>query len=228
MGARIKTTEKANRLPLAVVGHIKCGMKSDRGFPMSTDYFLADGNYASLFNSAYGEKPNRIQIVFPSDDEELVCKEYYSLRDTAGKLVAEGDGETFKVYSSKTQSYITLSTEQYPNLMEDIKGKYPKCEWKITLTLRFLLPLVRGVAGIWELSTKGAASSVNSIRDTFDAFKEQNGHISGVIFDLSVKMHQSQKPQCSSRYPVLSLVPNESAENLMLVKEARKPIMLTD
>ena len=85
MSSRIKTTTKANRLPYPVIGHIRCGKKSDRGLPMSTDYFLADGKYASLFHKAYGEKPDVIQIVFPSDDAELVCKEEYEFRDTQGK-----------------------------------------------------------------------------------------------------------------------------------------------
>ena len=140
--------------------------------------------------------------------------------------MSEGDGETFKVWSDKTKAYITLSTEQYPNLMEMIAGKYPKCEWKITLTLNFIIPKVRGIMGLWSFSTKGSASTIPQVRDTFDAMLEQNGHASGVIFDLSVKMHKSNKPNDSSRYPVVSLVPNESEENLRMVKESRKPIMI--
>ena len=110
--------------------------------------------------------------------------------------------------------------------MEMIAGKYPKCEWKITLTLNFIIPKVRGIMGLWSFSTKGSASTIPQVRDTFDAMLEQNGHASGVIFDLSVKMHKSNKPNDSSRYPVVSLVPNESEENLRMVKESRKPIMI--
>lgn len=226
MGGRIKNTEKAKRLPLPIIGRIACGEKSEKGYPKSLEYWVASGKYASLFHEAFGEKPTTIKIVFPSDDADLVCNEHYELRDNAGKLVSEGDGETFKVWSDKTKSYTILTTEQYPNLMDMVKGKYPKCEWKITLTLNFIIPLVRGVAGLWQFSTKGSASTIPQVRDAFDAMIEQNGHASGVIFDLNVKMHKSNKPSDSSRYPVVTLVANESKESLELVQNARKPIMI--
>lgn len=230
MAGRIINNKEQKRLPLPVIGKVKVGelatSSTGKTYPRSLDYFVASGKYAELFKRAYGDKPSTIQIVFLNDDAELCCKEFYELRDTAGKLVSEGDGETFKVWSDKTKAYTFLSTNDYPDLMNMIAGKYPKCEWKITLTLNFIIPKVRGIMGLWSFSTKGSASTIPQVRDTFDAMLEQNGHASGVIFDLSVKMHKSNKPNDSSRYPVVSLVPNESEENLRMVKESRKPIMI--
>lgn len=225
MAGRILTNKKENRLSIPIVGKIKCGMKTDRGYPTSTDFFLASGSYAPLFHQAYGEKPSTIQIVFPSDDPELVCREEYVLRDNAGKLVATGDGETFRVWSEKTKRYIIVNTETQPDIMEMLEKHYHQ-EWKITLTLVFLLPLVRGVMGCWQFQTRGAASTIPQVRDTFDNMLQTNGKCAGVIFDLSVKMCKSNKPNDSSKYPVVSLVPNESRENLEKVMEARKPINL--
>lgn len=227
MAGRIINNKEEKRLAFPVVGKIKCGMKSDKGYPMSTDYFIPDGNYAPLFTQAYGEKPSTIQIVFPSDDAELVCREEYVLRDGQGKLVATGDGETFKTWSEKAKKYIIVTTTEQPDIMAMLEKHY-KQEWKITLTLVFILPLVRGVMGCWQFQTKGSASTIPQIRDTFDTMIEQNGKAAGVIFDLSVKMHVSQKPNEKSRYPVVSLVPNESLENLQKVHEARKPIALIE
>src|SRR5574344_29423 len=96
----------------------------------------------------------------------------------------------------------------------------------ITLTLNFIIPKVRGIMGLWQFSTKGSASSIPQVRDTFDAVIEQNGHCSGVVFDLSVKMHTSQKPTTASRYPVVTLMPNESEEVLRMIKECKKPLMI--
>ena len=185
---------------------------------MSTDYWLADGKYASLFDKAYGDKPDTIQIVFPSDNPELVCREEYEFRDTQGKLVASGDGETFKVWSSKSKAYTILSVTEYPNLMELVKSKYPSQDWKITLTLNFIIPKVRGIMGLWQFSTKGSASSIPQVRDTFDAVLEQNGHTSGVVFDLSVKMHTSQKPNTASKYPVVTLIAKSRQPARVLIK----------
>ena len=227
MAGRILNNKEQKRLPFPIVGKIKCGEKNERGLPRSVDYFIPDGNYAPLFTQAYGEKPNCIQIVFPSDDAELVCREEYVLRDNAGKLVATGDGETFKTWSEKAKKYIVVTTTEQPDLMQMLEKHY-KQEWKITLTLVFILPLVRGVMGCWQFQTKGSASTIPQVRDAFDAMLEQNGKAAGVIFDLSVKIHKSNKPSDTSRYPVVSLVPNESQENLMKVREARKPIVLID
>lgn len=227
MAGRIINNKEQKRLPFPIVGHVKCGMKSDKGYPMSVDYFIPSGNYAPLFTQAYGEKPSTIQIVFPSDDAELVCREEYVLRDGQGKLVATGDGETFKTWSEKVKKYIIVTTTEQPDIMAMLEKHY-KQEWKITLTLVFILPLVRGVMGCWQFQTKGSASTIPQVRDAFDAMLETNGKAAGVIFDLSVKMHVSQKPNEKSRYPVVTLVPNESLENLQKVHEARKPIALIE
>ena len=226
MAGRILNKEKTKRLPFPILGRVACGEKSEKGYPRSLDYFVASGKYAELFKSAYGDKPSTIQIVFPSDNPELVCREEYEFRDTQGKLVASGDGETFKVWSSKSKAYTILSVTEYPNLMEMVKSKYPSQEWKITLTLNFIIPKVRGIMGLWQFSTKGSASSIPQVRDTFDAVLSGNGHCSGIVFDLSVKMHTSQKPTTASKYPVVSLMPNESEEVLRMIKECKKPLMI--
>jgi len=225
MAGRILTNKQETRLPFPLIGKVKCGMKSEKGYPMSTDYFVPTGSYAPLFTNAYGEKPSTIQIVFPSDDPELVCREEYILRDNAGKLVSSGDGVNFRTWSEKQKVYIDISTDEQPNLMEMLSKHYGQ-EWKVTLTLNFILPLVRGVMGCWQFQTKGSASTIPQVRDTFDAMLSQNGRVAGVVFDLSVTMHKSNKPNDSSRYPVVSLVPNESRENLLKVQEARKPVRL--
>ena len=227
MSGRIINNTEVKRLPFPIVGRIKAGMKSEKGYPMSLDHFIATGAYSPLFTQAYGENPSTIQIVFPSDDAELVCREEYVLRDNAGKLVSTGDGEDFKVYSEKTKAYKTITVSEQPDIMDMLSNHY-KQKWLVTLTLNFIIPLVRGIMGCWQFQTKGVASSVPQVRDAFDAMLEQNGHASGVIFDLSVKMHTSQKPNTASKYPVVTLVPNESEENLRMVRDSRKPIALPE
>jgi hypothetical protein len=57
---------------------------------------------------------------------------------------------------------------------------------------------------------------------------EQRGFVKGIIFDMSVQFAKSQKPGQKSRYPVVQIVPNESAESLRKIREAYKPIQLID
>lgn len=231
MKGRIKRPEaQQSRLILPRVGQIKIGMKNANGYPQSVDYFIPTGKYARLFTQAYGEKPQTIQIVFPDDDPAKVCNERYEYRDDDGRLIAAGDGDTFQVWDGK--KYETLTTEKYPNLMQSITKRYPNkksrqpdCDgWEVTLTLNFIVPLVRGVAGVWQFATKGTASTIPQIRETFDGMLAERGFCKGIIFDLNVQFATTQKPGDRSRFPVVSLVPNESADNVLKVRKAWEPV----
>lgn len=230
MRGRINRPDREiNRVVLPRVGFIKVGMKNAKGYPQSVDYFVPSGKYAGLFTQAYGDRPQTIQIVFPDDDAEKVCREEYQYRDDAGKLIAWGDGETFNVWDG--QKYNELSVKDYPKLMQGVARKYPNRivraggdGWQVTLTLTFIIPLVRGVAGVWQFVTKGAASSIPGIRDTFDAMLSERGFVKGIIWDMNVQFAKSQKPGETSRYPVVSIVPNESEGNVAKVKEAWRPV----
>ena len=96
------------------------------------------------------------------------------------------------------------------------------------MTLNFIVPLVRGVAGVWQFSTKGTASTIPQIRETFDGMLEERGFCKGIVWDMNVQFAVSQKPGVRSRYPVVSIVPNESEGNLRKVTEAFKPVNLLE
>lgn len=231
MKGRIIRKEPINRISLPIIGKIKVGIKDEKGLPKSIDYFRSTGKYAALFTKAYGEKPQTIQIVFPDNDPAKVCCERYEYRDDEGRLLASGDGETFQVWDGK--EYKKFTTAEYPDLMKGIEKKHPNKlyqktgeGWQIILTLNFVIPCVRGIAGVWQFSTKGTASTIPQIRDVFDAMLESKGFCKGIVFDLNVQYAKSQKPGDKSRYPVVTLVPNESEENIKKVKQAYEPIGL--
>lgn len=232
-----RPTPGVKRVVLPRVGFVKVGLKevgkNGKEYPKSVDYFIPTGKYAGLFTQAYGEKPQTIQIVFPDDDPEKVCNEMYEYRDDDGRRIAYGDGETFFVWNGK--QYCQYSTKDYPNLMAGVAEKHPNRSvmnggdgWIVTLTVTFIIPLVRGVGGVWQFTTKGTASTIPNIRDTFDAILEEKKFVKGIIFDMNVQFAVSQKPGDRSRYPVVTIVPNESEGNLFAVKEAFKPIKLIE
>lgn len=211
----IRRPESAqSRLPL--LGRIKIGVKaknaSGKEYPQSIDYFRADGKYADLFHKVYGAKPNRVTIAFFSPNPADVCSESYVIRDTAGRLLAEGDGVTWRAWSAAAKEY-----KWGQATLEKMQEQYG--EAKASLTLRFILPGIPTVWGIWSLTTKGAVSSIPALRSAFDNVVEYTGGlVTKVPFDLSVEKVKSNKPGESSVFPVLSLVPNVSAENLELLQ----------
>lgn len=227
MKGRIQREVVSARLTLPRVGFIKVGYKTDKGYPTSTDYFIANGKYESLFKNAYGEKPKTIQIVFTDDEPSKVCIEEYEYRDEEGRLLAKGDGATFEVWNGK--QYDTFTTDKYPNIMSQVETKYPnrkvksgKSGWDIVLTLNFIIPAVNGIVGYWTLKTKGELSTIPQIRETFDEILNVRGFVRGIIFDLSVDYAKSQKPDTKSKYPVITMIPNESEENINKLMNAMK------
>ena len=196
------------KLPL--LGKIKVGVKSDRNFPTSLDYFVADGKYAEVFNQTFPEKPKSIPIIFITDDCETSCNERYECRDSSGRLAGYGDGETVYVWNQAAEKYVEApnETEQDKQVLRGL-GK-----WEVILTIRFVIPQIKTVFGMWQFSTKGERSSIPAIRDTFDAVLETAGTVRNIPFDLTVEKVKSQKPDSKFAFPVVSLIPNISQNNL--------------
>jgi hypothetical protein len=217
---RLVRPPETTQIVLPRIGFVKTGRKNpSTGYPESTDYFIPTGKYTSYFTSAYGEKANLIQVVFFDENLNVSCNERYELRDADGRLFASGDGEDFKVWTGKAYEEYKASTT--PDLMtRACAASKSKKGWEVMLTLRFILPKVRGIAGYWEYNTRGNLSSIPSIRGAFDTVQSNRGFIRGIIFDLSVEFAKSQKPGAKSRYPVVTLMANESEENIKLVKES--------
>ncbi len=230
MKGRIIRSNAQNALELPEIGRLHVGMKAKnqygKEYPTSVDYFIPSGKYADAFRGALGDKPQTIQIIFPSDDSEIVCNECYEYRDNSGALVAQGDGVYFLVWNGG--SYVVCRTNEYPDIMAQIAAKYPKKArnandngWDISLTLKFIIPAVRGIVGVWKFTTKGAASSINNIRNSFDGVLAMRGTVTQTVFDLSVKFAKSNKPGQNSRYPVVSLVANDN--RIAEIKDALNP-----
>ena len=233
MKGRIVREQEGYKLP--VVGKVKIGemTKNAQGkeYPRALDYFIGYGKYKDLFTQAYGEKPQKIQILFISDDPADSCSERYELRTPKGDVYARGDGEIFDIWDAKAKAYKEFSIKEHPDLMYRAETKCnegveerKQTKWKVRLTLRFLLPKIANVMGLWSLETGGELSSIGQIRDTFDFVQSRAGTVTRVLFDLCVSKHKSQKPDDNSSYPVISLIPNMTDENLLLLGKMRETI----
>lgn len=219
MGGRIYRPEQGATMELPEVGRLHIGKKqmgsNGKEFPVSVDYFIPSGKYADLFVAALGEKPSTIQVIFPSDNPELVCNERFTYRDNSGALVARGDGRIFEIWDG--QKYAPYSVDKFPDIMEQVTKNVPTKRgldnWDVELTLRFIIPAIRGVVGVWCLNTKAKASSINNLRNSFDSVQAMRGTVTTSVFDLSVHFHKSNKPGQNSRYPVLWMVCNDHRIN---------------
>lgn len=220
---RIKRLTPSSKPLLPIIGNIRIGEKRQpqgggKEYPVSLDYFKPVGDYAKLFTDEYGEKPKKIQVIFISDDNNHSCLEEYEARDAQGKRAGYGDGETYYLYDEKKEDYVAYKSDDEKD-KEYVKKftKDNKLEWKVILTLFFIIPKIKGVFGVWKFQTKGVKSSVEQIINAFDMIKENAGTVINIPFDLVVEKVKSQKPNSKSVFPVVNLVPNIGKENLEIV-----------
>lgn len=225
---RIYRPEQGVTMELPEVGRLHIGKKqmgsNGKEFPVSVDYFIPSGKYADLFVTALGEKPSTIQVIFPSDNPEQVCNERFEYRDNSGALVARGDGRIFEIWDGK--KYAPYSVDKFPDIMEQVTKNVPTKRpdnWDVVLSLKVIVPAVRGIVGVWGFTTKGRASSIRNIRESFDGVQALRGTVTNTVFDLSVKFAKSNKPNTNSRYPVVSLVANDTR-----LAEIQKMLQPTD
>lgn len=203
--------QPSNTLPL--IGKIKVGEKTTNAagkeYPKSLDYFRPTGNYASEFTRVYGDKPNRIGVVFISDDIDEVCSQYFACW-TDGKMHGKGDGELFKVWDKETQAYV----ENVPKTDPRVRA----LKWEEYTTLKFVIPAIPTVLGYWEFTTKGKRSSIPGIIQAFDFVKRKVGTVVALPFDLVVAKATGRTPGAATSYPVVQLVLNAGEENITAIK----------
>jgi len=213
-GRIVRAAKETRKTKLPLIGNLRVGMKNENGYPISLDHFIATGDYASYFQKEFGAKPTKVQIIFLSDDNVQSCLEEWDGRDPKGKRAGYGDGETFHIYDEQFESYIEMQNKD--SIEKQTKDK--KITWKILLTLHFVIPKIKGVFGLWRFQTRGDKSSIATIVSTFDEIKNNVGTIVNIPFDLIVKKVKSQTPGSIKVFPVVSLVPNLSTNNLDIVR----------
>lgn len=204
-----KVTSSASTLP--EIGKIKTGIKakSSKGveYPKAIDYFRATGNFANQFTKLFGEKPQSLQVAFISDDIDEVCNERFESWDK-GKRYGWGDGEQFTIWTGSKYE-------------ENIPGNDPRVralKWDRALTLRFVLLKMTGILGYWSYQTKAKEVTIPSIIKSFDLVRGKAGTIIGFPFNLTIEMKKSYSPGEARTYPVVSLIPNFSEDNMEAVR----------
>jgi len=228
MSGRITKINDNNTVgSLPIVGKLKVGEigKSAGGkdIPRSLDYFKADGKYAELFHQKLGKNPKKIAVAFLTDNISSVCNERFESWDNGsmrGFKFGYGDGDTFYIYDPAKSKYIEWAKGD-----DGFEEEMKKYKWQAILTLRFVVLELRGVMGQWQLTTRGAKSSIPGIVDSFDFVKNKAGTIIGLPFDLIVSKNSGRnlnkegtKIQSTS-YPIIGLVPNFTEENIQSVRD---------
>jgi len=158
----IKGVSDARRLTR--LGIIRLGIKIEgegkSPYPRPTDHFVVPDEIKPIV----GEKPTKLNIMFPSDDEEEVTRQYLRCYGRTHGLVCWGDGDRcHRKIDTHTGDMAGRDTTDWA--WQDMTCDYEACpeygaRCRRVMTLMFMMPNVPGL-GVWQINT----SSFYSIRE---------------------------------------------------------------
>ena len=240
----IKGMSDRRRLPRVGKLHLGVMAAGQKGqYPKAVDYFVVHADKttpdsaADAFREVYGEKPQELDVIFPTDDIEHWADPWYRSYSKSWGLVCKGDGETaLAKWDSSLNKPTTLdlpgswaeaSTKEFqmqkiPCLAEECpmqKTKPPRC--KAVMNLQFLLPNVRGI-GVWQIDT-GSWNSIRNIQSCIELIKGMTGgRVRGLWLKLRLTPKEVTPPDTKTKTVwVLDLLsPGITAEEL-LAEEAK-------
>lgn len=197
---------------LGRIGKIKVGKKTDRGLPTSLDYFRFDCGDNKMWEEEarrlFGSEPKSLPIKFFTANDDISCDQRYELRTHDGKLAGKGDGKHYWLVNEHGQWHMEADRKKVAAYVTRLKTEKYKPEWQEVCYLRFVLSGYP-VLGYWELYTKGASSTIKNLVGVFDQVRNLTD-ITRVNFLLRVERHTSNRAGSKSRYPVVSLYPEQA------------------
>ena len=152
---------------------VKVPNKTGQGeHPEAVDYFVLPPELHGI----YGERPDSLEIVFPSDDTEIIASQWRRAYSATRGLVCKGDGATarrlvdVKLRKPDQDGILTgpIARAEAVNVewCEGIPCPGPACPYTIekacrpVMNLQFMLPRAPGL-GIWQLDTSSVFSIIN-------------------------------------------------------------------
>ncbi len=182
-------------------GKIRLGEKrvSAKGaeYPSKLDYFLFDPepenpSLVQQFHGLYGEKPTRLRICFPSDDQETIFPHYYKLYGASG-LLCKGDGTSAGRVTDQgaIEEVDCPGPDECPySLQRGHRGR-PGC--KRLASLQFFLPDL-DVMQTWQIDTTSYNTILN-MNSALDLLRSVAGRISFIPVDLLLRPQQATNPE---------------------------------
>lgn len=185
----IKEFQEKRRLP--VIGKIRLGTrKTSQGgkeYPAESEHFVLDD--APDVAAVYGKEPKQLEVMFPSDDLNIVIPHYYKwysggVKDKegniiGGKLNCYGDGDVAHWLAKRDPVTRVVPTrkcaaEQCPDW---VKGGVQQC--KAAMSVFVILPRV-SLFGVYQIDTTSKSAIqdfVNQmylIKETWGTFRKQH------------------------------------------------------
>ena len=210
----IKGLTERRRMPR--IGKFHLGIKVTKNkkgedcapYPRATDYFVYPEEGSAGYElideliKEYGEKPKELPIIFPLEDEEAICSQYYRCYSRSRGLVCRGDGETCMRMIDTDSGDLVNKDSENTELREMTCGgrecpNYAKGNCREIMNLQFMLPKISGL-GVWQIDT----SSINSIRNInscLELIRSVYGRVRMVPLFLSIEPMEVTPPNTKKK-----------------------------
>lgn len=217
----------ADRPRIPRLGSIALGIKTENGAPKAVDHFVVPPEVAQV----YGPEPKELDVMFPSDDLEVVLPNYFKRYGKQTGLICRGDNEVASLKLSYAQgsggkeygiefvngACVSKATgEALPIIVSGNKKwvqipcstecpffKNHACR-PITM-VNVLLPKVPRVLGVYTITTS-SWNSYQNILNSLRILEGMAGHISFVPAKLRVVMQEAH-PELEGGRSVKTTVP---------------------
>jgi hypothetical protein len=188
-------------------------------YPKATDYFVCPPEVQSV----YGEKPDRLDVIIPVEDDEMWCHQYYRQYSRMWGLICKGTGETCNrkidrqtgaIANRDTKDYVWKDMPCPGRECPDYQGK--KCQE--TMNLQFLLPRVPGL-GVWQIDT-GSVNSIRNINDNAAMLRAVCDRVSWIPLSLTLEPKEVINPD-DGKKKVVRCLNLRHDKGLLEILEAR-------
>jgi hypothetical protein len=218
----IKGVSEVVRLPRQ--GKIRLGIKKENAegitYPEPTDYFVCPDEVIKVF----GEKPEELRIMFPTDDEAQWASQYLRCYSENGNLICRGDGETALAKVETINREAGSKGETISKMLEmpcnpERCPMYKQGYCRRVMNLQFLLPDCPGF-GVYQLDTSSFYSIVN-INSSLELIRGICGRLA--MIPLSLKLVEQEVLVEGEKKPIRVLSLTTSCSLAEIQKYAQTP-----
>lgn len=212
------------RISCDMRGKITTGMKSEKGFPMSLDYF--DISEFPELRAAYGEKPSKLVLIFPSNNiEDFVFTEYSQWggkgKAAVKKRYCDGESCTFNAAGKVNGKTIEPGTscpcvcKQFNLTGEDA------CKCYTSLKAFVVNPNTGKIENHipYKFESHSVNSSDNVLTEVIKISQMTGGRLMGVPFLMSVTMKETLKAGEKRKFPIWSIQAVGKIDNVLAFAE---------
>lgn len=192
-----RTTIRIPRAGKIRLGLKKVSMKTQKEYPVETDYFVCPPEVQKV----YGQEPKVLPVMIPTEDESMVYRQYFASYGGNQKLLCQGDGDR-----AERRQFKKVGDQIVSAGIEEMECPSPeRCDFakekgcKARMDLMVILPEI-SMGAAYQLSTGSTVADID-IRSGLEMARAMVGRISWIPFVLERTEQKIPDPKSGKMMP---------------------------